>query len=158
MGPGAFTLVDVRGLYSKPRSPEKDLDQLQLILERATGDPAVQSTATRTKIRNVTRRIGQDRIGRLVEDYRGGVTTIELMDRFGLSKTSVVHLLEAHGVTLRRQPLSEDEVAEVAALYERGSSLTAVQRGVDAARETIRRALIEAGVRMRGRGDSFTRT
>lgn len=74
------------------------------------------------------------------------------MESYGLSKASVINLLEAHGVTLRRQPMSEEQVEEATTLYLGGYSLSALQRELNASRETIRRALIDAGVQMRSRG------
>lgn len=146
-------MVDVVGRYGKPRYPEKDLDQLQHILARATGGPRAKSKPTATKIRNITRRLGAERIERLAVDYLAGEPTTVLMHTYGLSKSSVLQLLEASGVELRRQPLAPDKVAEVVRLYrDEGCSLSTIVTRLGYPRESVRRSLIDAGVTMRGRG------
>ena len=86
------------------------------------------------------------------------MTTITLMNKYELSKTSVIHLLEANGVVLRRQGLGEQQVTEIKHLYEHEHlSLTAITERLDLPRESIRRALIDAGVQMRSRGGSAHR-
>jgi len=129
------------------------------LLERATPNPTAQSKTTGTKIRNVTRRLGQERIDRLVADYRDDpdMTTTALMEKYSLSKTSVIHLIEANGVALRRQGLSKRQATEAALLYEQGRSLSAITEQLQLPRESIRRALVDAGVEMRGRGGSTGR-
>jgi hypothetical protein len=146
-----LVLVDVIGRYSKPRPREKDLDKLQHLLERATRNPNAQPATTDAKIRNITRRLGHERIKELVADYDSNLTTITLMSKYQLSKTSVIYLLEANGVTLRRQGLTEDQVATAVSLY-KDHSLTELTRQLRLPRESIRRALIDAGVEMRSRG------
>jgi DNA-binding transcriptional regulator LsrR (DeoR family) len=135
-----------------------DLDQLQSLLQRARGNRAAHSKPTQTKIRNIARRLGHDKIDRLVTEYQEGRTTIELMGRYGLSKASVIHLLEANGVALRRQRLSEHQAAEAAWLYKQGHSLSAITEQLQLPRESIRRALVDAGVAMRPRGGSKRRS
>jgi DNA invertase Pin-like site-specific DNA recombinase len=67
---------------------------------------------------------------------------------------SVIRLLEANGITLRRQPLTREQAERAVDLYQAGHSLTTIEKIVDLSRESIRRALIEAGVKMRPRGSS----
>ncbi len=148
-------LVDVIGRYSKPRHPEKTLEELQRILKLATrGDALTQKPKIQVLQRPIARRLGSEKIAELVADYGSGQTTIQLMETYQLSKTSVLKLLSANGVEMRRQPPTTDQVARVAALYSSGKSLAAIEREADTPRESIRRALIDAGVELRQRGGS----
>lgn len=110
-----------------------------------------------TKIRKIVRRLGRERIDQLVNDYEQGRTTIELMAVYGLSKASVIHLLEVNGVALRRQPLAREQLQGAIRLYEDGHSLAAIEKITNVPRESIRRGLIEAGETIRPRGGSKTR-
>lgn len=150
--PSLLSLVGLIGRYSKPRGLEKDLDQLQHLLERAKRNSNALSPTAAAKVRNITRRLGNERIMELVADYEAGLTTIALMAKYELSKTSVIHLLEANGTTLRRQGLNEGQIAVAVALYESRHSLGEITTQLQLPRESIRRALIDAGVTMRSRG------
>jgi hypothetical protein len=57
-----------------------------------------------------------------------GRTTTDLTNVYVLSKASVIHLLEANGVTLRRQALTRNQVERIVELYQAGHSLAAIGR------------------------------
>ncbi len=151
-------LVAVIGRYSKPIHPEKSLDQLKHILVLAKSGTRDSTITTKSKIqilqRPIASRLGPYAILQLVADYRSGQTTIQLMETYQLSKTSVLKLLRASGVEMRRQPLPTEQVKRAVDLYTNGSSLTALESVIGAPRESIRRALIDAGIQLRGRGGS----
>jgi hypothetical protein len=152
---GPFRLVDVIGRYSKPRHPEKTLEELQHTLKLATrGDVLAQSPKVQLLQRPIARRLGSQKIAELVAEYESGRTTIQLMGTYQLSKTSVLKLLNANGVEMRRQPPTTDQVEQVVALYNSGKSLAAIERETDIPRESIRRALMDAGIELRQRGGS----
>jgi hypothetical protein len=100
-----------KGRHSKPINPEKALEDLQDI-----HDPAAATTRNTDKTprsamhiltHDITRRLGPLAILQLVADYGSGQTTTQLMEPYALSKTPVLKLLTANGVTIRRQPLTE---------------------------------------------------
>jgi hypothetical protein len=93
-----------------------------------------------------------------VVDYEQGKTTIELMDEYGLSKASVIHLLETNEVALRRQPLTQEQRDAAICLYNEGHSLVEIEKIIHVSRESLRRGLIEAGTKMRSRGGSRSQT
>lgn len=103
-------------------------------------------------VRDVRRRLGSVRIAELAQSYRSGARTTELMRTYTLSKASVLALLEAEGVVMRRQSLTKQQVDEAARLYLQGLSLATTAKRLSLAQESIRRALIERGVVMRRRG------
>lgn len=149
--------VEVIGRYSNPRGLEKTLETLQSLLGRATRSPSARAEPIQAKVRSVVRRLGQERVDELVADYEQGRTTTELTGVYGLSKASVIQLLERNGITLRRQPPTREQVTRSVELYEAGHSLAAIERIVQVPRESIRRALIDAGVTMRPRGGRRSR-
>ena len=151
-------MVDVIGRYSKPKHPEKTLDELKHILVLANSGTRDSTITTKSKNqilqRPIATRLGPHAILQLVGDYISGQTTIQLMETYKLSKTSVLKLLRANGVEMRRQPPTSNQVERVVALYNSGKSLAAIERETDIPRETIRRALIDAGGQLRQRGGS----
>jgi hypothetical protein len=76
------------------------------------------------------------------------------METYTLSKTSVLKLLKANGVTMRRQPLTDEQLQQTAKLYNTGRSLAAIESELNIPKESIRRALIEEGIKLRPRGGS----
>jgi hypothetical protein len=76
------------------------------------------------------------------------------METYALSKTSVLKLLKANGVVIRRQPLTEEQLQQTAKLYNTGRSLAAIESELDIPKESIRRALIAGGIDLRPRGSS----
>ena len=77
----------------------------------------------------------------------------QIVERFGIHRTTVLAHLERHGVPRRPETrkLSEQQIADAAQLYESGLSTVKVGAiyGVDA--ETIRKAFIRADVKLRAR-------
>lgn len=141
--------------YSKNCYPDKSLEELEHTLKLATrGDVLTQSPKAQLLQPPIARRLGSQKIAELVAEYESGRTTVQLMETYKLSKTSVLKLLNANGVEMRRQPPTTEQVAEAAALYSSGKSLAAIERETDIPRESIRRALIKAGVELRQRGGS----
>lgn len=68
------------------------------------------------------------------------------MSTYNLGKGTVLRLLREHGVQLRNQRITQDEVSQAIRLYGQGLSLVTVgeQLGYDA--RTIHRALRRSGV------------
>lgn len=91
--------VDLIHLCSNPAFPEVTLENLQQLLAKAG-----KSTNRRPRdhhIRDIKRRLGCDKIQQLVADYRAGSSTIQLMKRYELSKSSVLKLLAENDVGMR---------------------------------------------------------
>lgn len=109
-------------------------------------------------VHKLSQRLGLDVGPMLADAYRGGATTTELRERFGLSQGSVLRLLAEQGVTMRRQGLSESDVRTAARMYETDQlSLAEIGTQFGVWPGTVRRALIKAGVRMRPAGGSKPR-
>ena len=52
-------------------------------------------------VRDIRRRLGNETILKLIQDYKAGSSTIQLRKKYGLSKTSILKLLAEHGVEMR---------------------------------------------------------
>jgi hypothetical protein len=144
------SFVDVVAAYSNLTHPYKSTAQLRRLLETArTGarEPDLQP-----EVRSLRRRLGDEAVAQIVADYKAGKPTTQLMADHGISKTGVLKLLADAGVSMRRQPLTSEQVGEAAELYRSGLSLAKVAAQLVLPLESIRRGLIDAGVQMRPRG------
>jgi hypothetical protein len=79
------------------------------------------------------------------------------MERYSLSKTAILKVLRDNGIRLRRQPIAPEKVADAAHLYVDGMPLAQIAEQLGAPRETVRRALIDAGLVLRARGRQSVR-
>jgi DNA-binding CsgD family transcriptional regulator len=86
----------------------------------------------------------------LVERYEAGATTYDLADQFGIGRETVANRLKAEGIKLRRNKLSESDLARAVELY--GAGLSTIKIGVILSRRhsTVWYALKTAGVQLRG--------
>ena len=69
-----------------------------------------------------------------------------------ISKAGILKLLSVAVVSMRRQPLTPVQVSEAAELYRSGLSLAKASAQLVLPHESIRRALVSAGVEMRPHG------
>lgn len=73
----------------------------------------------------------------------------DLAVEFGVAKTTILAILREANVVRRRQSLTPQQVADAAALYESGCSLSQVAAKMSLKQDTIRLALKAAGVALR---------
>ena len=93
--------------------------------------------------------MGQARLEPVVARYRNGETSTVLADEFGVAKSTVLRILRDAHVVVRRQPMTPDQVGQAATLYESGLSLSHVARQLEVNQETMRVAILKAGVVLR---------
>jgi lambda repressor-like predicted transcriptional regulator len=88
-------------------------------------------------------------ITELIKEYERRVPIKDLAHRFGIHRLTVGAHIRRHGVELRREGLTREDIPVAASLYGQGWSLTklGVKFGVDST--TVWRALRAAGVAMR---------
>jgi hypothetical protein len=65
-------------------------------------------------------RLDAKRVQQLVEGYESGATAYDLGVRFGIDRRTVSAILKHHGVRMRRQGLSPDQIAEAVQLRAAG--------------------------------------
>lgn len=83
--------------------------------------------------------------------YEAGETTQQIGIRYGISKTRVSDVLRDHGITIRRQGLTTEQVTEAAALYATGQSLAPIGARFGVSHTTVAAALRDRGVQLRPR-------
>jgi hypothetical protein len=85
----------------------------------------------------------------VVADYQAGLPTTQLITKYGLGKSSVLRLPREAQVALRKQPLTETEVAKAIRLHASGLSVAAVGGALNLNPSAIWRTLTARGVAMR---------
>jgi len=87
----------------------------------------------------------------IVHRYGAGETTQQIGAHYGISKTRVAAVLRKQGVTIRRQGLTEDRLAEAAELYAAGRSLAWLGARYGISHTTVAAALRRQGTQLRPR-------
>jgi DNA-binding CsgD family transcriptional regulator len=95
------------------------------------------------------KRLTEEQVQQLIEEYKAGATVYELGDRFGINRKTVGKILKRHGVTMRMQGLSPSQIDEAARLYGEGISLARIAEKLDVTANTVHARLREREVRMR---------
>ncbi|WP_067988923.1 hypothetical protein [Nocardia caishijiensis] len=99
--------------------------------------------------RRLDRRLSAETIAELVAAYRAGTSTGKLCETHHLSKGGLLKILAEHGVEMRYQPMTTDEIDWAARLYGDGQSLNAVARVTGKSKGSVWKALRTRGVTMR---------
>jgi hypothetical protein len=150
------SFLDLIGRYSKSYLQRWPTEQLQHILNLAQTSQRVEPTTHRSQVQILSYplriRLGSEKVNQLVADYQSGITTTQLMKDYKISKTSVLKLLKNAGVKMRHQSLTKEQVNEAAVLYEGGRSLAVVAATMGLPQESLRRAMITIGMKMRSTG------
>ncbi len=81
--------------------------------------------------------------------YVAGETSTVLAKEYGVAKSTILGILRAGSVVVRRQALTTEQVSEAARLYESGLSLSRTAEQLNVNQETMRIAIIAAGVDLR---------
>ena len=131
--------VELLGRYSKTPQPPK----VSQIMRRAL---SCTHHPTRPRIHAVARRLSPDTIQQLVEDYRCGMPSTQLTIKYHLGKGTVLRLIRARGIQLRRQPMTDSEIHQAIKLYSQGLSLATVGERLGYDPTVIWHALTRAGV------------
>ncbi|MFI8975320.1 helix-turn-helix domain-containing protein [Nocardia asteroides] len=125
---------------------------MKTVIAKVDAAPArrpVTADSSVVRPRRLDRRLSAATIAEVVEGYRGGASTNLLCERYGLSKGGLLKILQEHGVRMRYQPMTEEEIDWAVRLYGEGHSLNAIARQIDKAKGSVWKALRERGVVMR---------
>ncbi len=106
------------------------------------------------RIHAIDRRLGAETVRKLIERYRAGAILIDLAEEQGVSKTALADLFRRHDVPLRRRAIDDLTAKNAETLYATGLSLAALSERMGLPRKSLRRALLDRGVRLRPRGGS----
>jgi transposase-like protein len=108
-----------------------------------------RETAQTVPIHRVEPRLGVEVLTQLVVDYQAGLPVADLQSRYGLSKSSVLSVLQKAGIRISKSPLSQDQIADAIRLYDSGLSIRGVAAKLNLAKTTIQNVRTRAGVTMR---------
>jgi hypothetical protein len=95
--------------------------------------------------------LGFDDLADIIAKYECGASTKQLAGQYGLSKSRKSAGLRTHGVTLRRQGLTDQPVIEAANFYTADRSLAWLAVRYSVSPMTVSRALRHHGVTLRPR-------
>jgi hypothetical protein len=144
-------MVELMKRYSNPVYQGRRLRQIVEIAEKSAKTP-VREVPPPPQVQRVDRRLTPQTITELVQDYRDGVSTPELRQRYELSQGSVIKILHRHGVQMRGHGMTDDDLPAAAELYCRGATLAQLGKRFGVSPNAVRRALKSAGIVMRPRG------
>lgn len=103
-------------------------------------------------VRSLRRRLSPQTIEEIVARYNAGEETPALSREYGISKSGLCQLLQAEGVSFRRQAITPEDAERAVQLYESGLTIKQVVGQVGYSFGTIRMVLHEHGVTMRASG------
>ncbi|RBO78464.1 helix-turn-helix domain-containing protein [Nocardia puris] len=112
--------------------------------------PAKAASST-VRPRRLDRRLSPGTIADMVDAYRSGASTNQLCERHRLSKGGLLKILQEHGVQMRYQPMTEEEIDWAVRLYGEGQSLNAVARKLGKSKGSVWKALRGRGCDTSGR-------
>lgn len=112
-----------------------------------TSPDAAQTNAPRKKW---TRLSGTQR-REVIARYQAGEHTTALAKEYDVAKATILGVLRDSNIVVRRQPLTPDQIARAVQLYADGNSVATIGEALHAGSETIRRALIAEGEKLRPR-------
>lgn len=139
--------VGVSGRYLKQWEPDRFSKVITKIQAAPVRRP--QAGSSSVKPRRLDRRLTVETIAELVAAYEAGTSTPELCKRYELSKGGVLKLLGEAGVTMRKQPMTDEQTEMAVKLYGEGRSLQAIGDQLGKAKSSVREVLLAQGVRMR---------
>jgi hypothetical protein len=105
------------------------------------------------RVHAARRRLNADELAQVVSDYEAGRSTTWLMQNYQLGKGTVLGILAERGVKMRGQGIPDALLQDAITLYASGLSLQRVATRLHCSAETVRQALIAAGVSLRARWD-----
>ena len=94
-------------------------------------------------------RLAPHQIVQFEMDYQGGLMIQELAAKYGVHRTTATRHLKERGIPIRKQTMGEEDIARAVQLYQSGLSTVRVAEHFDQSPNTIRAALLAAGVRFR---------
>lgn len=103
----------------------------------------------------LSRRLDPSVAREIAVKYEAGEMTPALCTQYGLSKSGILRLLRDQGIALRRQPLTDKQVAIAKQFYAEKQPISTIAEHLDTSYNNVRQRLIKAGVQLRPRGGSY---
>ena len=115
-------------------------------ISAATGD---SERNFQPRVKRGWNRLSAEHQAAVIAQYDSGTTSIALAEEFGVAKSTILRILRDARVVVRRQPMTSEQVGKAADLYESGLSLSQVAKRLDVNQDTMRLAILKAGVTLR---------
>ena len=144
-GSNNAALVEVLGRYSNHCDQGKRIER---VLEIPLSEP---TTPVSKPLRKVHRRLQAHELDQLAEAYLAGSTLAQLSDRFRKHPSTISTDLERRGVARRYRIVEGERLHLAIQSYQDGQSVVSIGKELGVADETVRKALIQAGVKLRPR-------
>lgn len=141
--------MELVGSYSNLGHLSKKWSELRKCIMASSPHPPL-SHADNPKPRSKRYLTSADLAG-IAQRYEAGDTTQQIGARYGISKTRVAVVLRRQNIVIRRQGLTDEQVAEAATLYAAGKSLAWLGTRFGASHTTVAVALRRHGVQLRPR-------
>jgi hypothetical protein len=139
------SLVGVLGRYSNHADQGKRLAKVLGTAPKELIRPILRTT------KQIQRRLKSAEIEELAVAYQAGSTVYELAERFRIHRATVSHLLGLHGIPTRYRLVQGDKLNSAIDAYQDGQSLATIGRRLGVSLDTVRAALMKAGMEMRPR-------
>ncbi|WP_454116475.1 helix-turn-helix domain-containing protein [Microbacterium aurum] len=139
--------VDLEYLLSNNSATPVTADKARQILAAAQAGEA--PLVVRTSRTRPWTRLSPDAQSEVVRRYSSGETSTALAEDFKVAKSTILRILRENSVVVRRQPLTGKQVSMAKRLYESGLSLSEVADQMFVNQETMRGAIVNAGVELR---------
>ncbi|WP_280273806.1 hypothetical protein [Nocardia wallacei] len=139
-------MVDFVGGYAR-----KDYlrDRFQALKDRVASIVPRQPKPVAPQRHALKRRVSQDERAQIVAKYESGTSSNQLVADHKLAKGTILKILREGGATIRRQGLTEQQVADAADFYRTGSSLAWIGDKLGFSPTTVGKALVAAGLTLR---------
>jgi uncharacterized protein (DUF433 family) len=112
-----------------------------LIVARKRPKRAERTTVQPHRPHAVRQRLGSETVQELITAYREGVTTPELVTRYGIAKSAVLGILHDEGMAIRKPGLTAAQVTEATELRGQSVSYDTIGQRFDVYGSTVWRAL-----------------
>ena len=137
--------MEVLGRYSNHSDQGERIDRVLQI-------PLSELIAPNSKPqRHVHPRLQAGELDELAEAYLAGATLSELSDRFRKHRTTISTDLDRRGVARRYRMVEGDRLHQAIQGYQDGKSVATIGKELGIAGDTVRKALNNAGVKLRPR-------
>ena len=97
----------------------------------------------------LAQRLSPELTAQIIADYKAGVSSEVLTEKYGLGKGPVLRLLHEHGVVMRRKAVRGDQVEAAVRLYAAGWSCARIAEQLGRHPSTVWKMLIRTEIQLR---------
>ena len=150
-------MVGKIGRHAHPTYPSKSLEELQDLVRDLTANIKRRRVPRRADPRTKATRLTDAQVQEILASYCAGTSSKRLAADYHVDIRRLLALLRNHGIEVRRQPPTEEQLARAAELYAEGLSVAAVANKLGLSATTLTNHLRKSGVALRPRGGSRAR-